>query len=63
MSDMLPTEFADWGFVRSECSEPIPVARLEAQPRTKTCSKKCSAISTKRVRREAANKWNKESRK
>lgn len=39
------------------CAKPIPVARLECQPRTLTCSKRCSATHTKNLRRKAKLAW------
>ena len=36
----------------SECTRPVPAARLLVSPRTLTCSPRCSGIRDKRKRRE-----------
>ena len=41
----------------STCGRQISKDRIDAQPLVVTCSRDCSAENSKRVRREAAQRW------
>lgn len=44
------------------CGDPIPDARLEAQPRTVTCSRACSEAHTRNLRAASSARWHKRQR-
>ena len=47
----------------SVCGDPIPIARMQIQPRVVTCSHRCSRVHSARINRETSKRaWDRAQR-